>query len=67
MVTFNPDVGAPVEETVNLTACRAPGICQYVLALEGSPPSYPSVTVAGVNVVGTGAARVCATQTISKC
>ncbi len=66
MVTFSPDVGALEEETVDLTACRAPGICQYVFALEGSPPSYPSVTVAGVNVAGHGAARVCATQTISK-
>ncbi len=67
VVTFNPDVGAPEEETVDLTACRAPGICQYVLLVKCSLSSYPSVTAAGVNAAGAGTARKCNTHSISKC
>ncbi len=65
-VTFVPDTGVPMVVAVDLSVCSA-GMCQYQLQIEGSPPpSYSSLTVAGMNTIGIGAARVCTSQTISK-
>ena len=51
---------------VNITRCTA-GRCSYTFEPPSNPPSsYDSVSVAAENVVGVGAARTCATQTISE-
>ena len=51
---------------VNITRCSAVR-CSHTFELPpNAPSSYDSVSVAAENVVGVGAARTCATQTISE-
>ena len=53
-------------ENVNTARCIA-GRCSHTFEpLSNPPPSYDSVSVAAVNVVGVGAARNCTIQTISE-
>ena len=53
-------------ENVNIARCTA-GRCSHSFEPPSNPPSsYDSVSVAAENVVGVGAARTCATQTISE-
>ena len=60
-----------ITETVNVSECMD-GRCNLHIVpdshlLNGSVPlSYSRLVVAAENVVGVGAARTCATQTISK-
>ena len=56
-----------VYESVNTTGCRAERCSHtYNLLNIDVPSSYDSVSVAAVNVVGMGPARLCTTQPISK-
>ena len=55
-----------VTENVNIARCTA-GKCSHTFEPPSNPPSsYDSVSVAAENVVGVGAARPCAVQTISE-
>ena len=56
-----------MHKNVNPTACTARK-CSHTFNLWSNsvPSSYDSVSVATVNVVGVGAARICTTQSISE-
>ena len=51
-------------KNVTITACTA-GKCSHAVSIgSNGPANYDSVSVAAVNVVGVGDARLCTTQTI---
>ena len=55
-------------ENVNTTACTAER-CSHtynLLNVDSVPSSYDSMSVAAVNAVGVGPARICTTQSISE-
>ena len=64
-ITFQPDVGDPVVDTIDSSDCTA-GVCSLEFTSDMSVTSYTSVTVTGQNLVGSGPARVCISQPISK-
>ena len=64
-ITFQSG-SAVARESVNITNYTA-GRCSHTFEPPSNPPSsYDSVFVAAENVVGVGAARTCATQSISE-